>query len=198
MVNKVLILPAKIKVRPKGLHNFAFFFQSLTHRPSSLIPVQPLISLSASTYVPLRHLYNCRVTFTNVMSALQIHLFLTNKAKTNPILAYKTPIRTQFKTNLSCRSLWRSRNKPNFTILFVPKLHSFFCCLNHHSPAVCDSIAPTDNFSPQWPTLSADSSKTPPTNHSCTSLSTNTPKKTGCSKIQQSPRPHPKTKAPIK
>jgi len=34
--------------------------------------------------------------------------------KTNPILANKTPIRTQFKPNLSCRSLWRSRNKANF------------------------------------------------------------------------------------
>jgi len=38
-----------------------------------------------------------------------------NKAKTNPIFANKTPIRTQFKPNLSCRSLWRSRKKTNFT-----------------------------------------------------------------------------------
>jgi len=37
-----------------------------------------------------------------------------NEPKTNPILADKTPIRTQFKPNLSCRSLRRSRNKPNF------------------------------------------------------------------------------------
>jgi hypothetical protein len=37
-----------------------------------------------------------------------------NEPKTNPILANKTPIRTQFEPNLSCRSLWRSRNKPNF------------------------------------------------------------------------------------
>jgi len=109
-----------------------------------------------------KELYNCRDIFTNVMSALQIHLFLQNKAKlrkvklnvnkvlttdyeqldtwsirtkqsqtnpnkakTNPILVEKTPLRTQFKANtkpkrtqfkpnLSWRSLWRSRNKPNF------------------------------------------------------------------------------------
>jgi hypothetical protein len=42
------------------------------------------------------------------------------KAKTNPIKANKMPKQTQFKanqtqneTNLSCRSLWRSRNEPN-------------------------------------------------------------------------------------
>jgi hypothetical protein len=39
-----------------------------------------------------------------------------NEPKTNPILANKKPIRTQtnpIEPNLSCRSLWRSRNKPN-------------------------------------------------------------------------------------
>ena len=69
-----------ITVYPKGLHNFAFFFQSLTPRPSSLIPVQPLISLSSSTYVPLRHLYICRESSTDIESSLQISPFLTNKA----------------------------------------------------------------------------------------------------------------------
>ncbi len=37
-----------------------------------------------------------------------------NEPKTNPILANKKPEQTQFKPNLSCRSRWRSRNKPNF------------------------------------------------------------------------------------
>ncbi len=37
-----------------------------------------------------------------------------NEPKTNPIKANKMPKQTQFKPNLSCRSLWRSRNKPNF------------------------------------------------------------------------------------
>jgi hypothetical protein len=84
--------------------------------------------------------YNCRDTFTDVMSALQIHLFLTNKANfrkvkfdvnrvltkdydridtwsirknkpnSNPIQTQYKPKQTQFKPNLSRRSLWRSRN----------------------------------------------------------------------------------------
>jgi hypothetical protein len=81
-------------------------------------------------------LYNCRETFTDVMSALQIHLFMQNKAnfrksqmyvsevltinygnwtlgqvgKTNPIQtqykANSNPIQTQYKANLN-------PNKPN-------------------------------------------------------------------------------------
>ena len=39
------------------------------------------MSLPASTYVLTRHLYNRRDTFTVVMSALQIKLFMQNKAK---------------------------------------------------------------------------------------------------------------------
>ena len=103
-----------------------------------------------SSLLTIFPLYICRDTFTNVVSALQIELFMQNKPnfrksqvnvtdllkrnykqmdtwsirkkqsqtkpnkpKTNPILANKTPERTQFKPNLSCRSLWRSRNKHN-------------------------------------------------------------------------------------
>jgi hypothetical protein len=99
-------------------------------------------------------LYNCRETFTDVMSPLQIRLFMQNKAnfrksqmnvnnvltkdydkmdtwssgKTKPIKANSKPIKanpkpikankmpkqTQFKPNLSRRSLWRRRNKAKF------------------------------------------------------------------------------------
>ena len=41
---------------------------------------QPLTSLHANTYVSMRHLYICRETFTDVMSALQIGPFCSNKA----------------------------------------------------------------------------------------------------------------------
>jgi len=88
-------------------------------------------------------LYNCRDTPTNVMDSLQISLFMQNEPnfrksqmnvsiftqkdyekrtlgehgknepKTNPIKANKMPKQTQNKPNLSCRSLWRSRIKPN-------------------------------------------------------------------------------------
>jgi hypothetical protein len=124
--------------------------------------------------------YTCRETITDVMSALQIHLFMQNKpnfrksqmninevlttdydkmdtwsieknkansnpiqtqfkantkpikaktkpnkpnsnpiqtqykANSNPIKAKTNPKQTQYKPNLSRRSLWRSLNKPNF------------------------------------------------------------------------------------
>jgi hypothetical protein len=123
--------------------------------PDNSLPsmkIQSKINNHLSLIIWLGALYYCRETFTDVMSALQIHLFMQNEPnfqksqvditslitddyeqmdtwsirknepktnpnepKTNPILANKTPIRTQFKPNLSCRSLWRSRNKPNFS-----------------------------------------------------------------------------------
>ncbi|KPK02326.1 MAG: hypothetical protein AMJ56_21105 [Anaerolineae bacterium SG8_19] len=104
------------------------------------------------------------------MSALQIHLFLTNKAKfkkvklnvsgvlirnyeqmdtwsigtkqsqtnpnkakTNPILANKTPIRTQFKPNLSCRSLLAKQEQTQFQTKNV-------AVLNDKQPAGCREI----------------------------------------------------------
>ena len=123
--------------------------------------IQSKINIHSSLIIWLGVLYICRDTFTHVMSALQINLFLQNEPnftksqvnvsglltreyvqmdtwsirknepktnpnepKTNPILVEKTPLRTQFKANtkpkriqfkpnLSWRSLWRSRNKPN-------------------------------------------------------------------------------------
>ncbi len=105
----------KIKVRPKGLHNFAFYilifafsFQSLTPNPSSLIPAQPLISLHASTYVPVRHLYNCRDTFTYVMSALQIRLFMQNKAKFKKVKSNVTDLLIR---NYEQMDTWSIRKK---------------------------------------------------------------------------------------
>jgi hypothetical protein len=58
-----------------GPHSFAFYILIFDF-PSRI----PLMSLSASTYVHIRHLYNCKEAFTDVMSALQINLFMQNKA----------------------------------------------------------------------------------------------------------------------
>jgi hypothetical protein len=66
----------QLKVCPKGLHSFAFYILIFDF-PSRM----PLMSLPANTYVHKRHLYNCRETFTDVMSALQNNLFMQNKAK---------------------------------------------------------------------------------------------------------------------
>jgi hypothetical protein len=147
----------QIRLRLKGLHNFAFYilifafsFQSLTPRPSSFTPNPSPFAPNVIVRNYLR-LYICKDTFTNVVSALQNHFFMQNKPnflddqmnvssfiatnyeqrtmnyeiknkpKTNPIQSqYKPntkPIRTQFKPNLSYRSLWRSRNKPKFTLI---------------------------------------------------------------------------------
>jgi hypothetical protein len=87
----------QIKVRPKGLHSFAFFFQSLIPRPQSLTPnPQSLIpnpsplppdpwprTPNVIVYKYLRAeklLYICRELSTSVESSLQINLFMQNKA----------------------------------------------------------------------------------------------------------------------
>jgi hypothetical protein len=76
MAKKHLFRCLQIKVCPKGLHSFAFYILIFDF-PSHL----PLMSLPANTYVHKMYLYNCRETFTDVMSALQIRLFMQNKAK---------------------------------------------------------------------------------------------------------------------
>ncbi len=84
---KTVLSRLQIKIRPKGLHNFAFSilifdfsFQSLIPRPSSLTP-HPLLLIPNVIVNKYLRLYICRDTFTNVKSALQIHLFMQNKPK---------------------------------------------------------------------------------------------------------------------
>jgi hypothetical protein len=79
-------------------------------------------------------LYNCRETFTDVMSALQIRLFMQNKANFRKVklnvnkvltrdyvqmdtwsIGKNKPNSNPIKANLSRRSLWRSRIKPNLS-----------------------------------------------------------------------------------
>ncbi len=161
----------QLKVRPKGLHSFAFYILifafSLT-RYASRFTIYELCSLleqslsllssivcrlSSVVFVAINQrnprlikdlrvykcLYNCRETFTDVMSALQIKLFMQNKPNfrksqmnvTSLITAdyekkdtwwsgknkpNSNPIQTQFKPNLSRRSLWRRRKRTQFPI----------------------------------------------------------------------------------
>ena len=76
MDKKHIFRRLQIKVRPKGLHSFAFYILIFDFPPHL-----PLMSLPASTYVLTRSLYICRETFTDVMSALQIKLFMQNEPK---------------------------------------------------------------------------------------------------------------------
>jgi len=122
MTKKHLFRQLQIKVRPKGLHSFTFYILIFDF-PSHL----PIMSLSASIYMRKWSLYICRDTFTDVMSALQIKLFMQNKAnfrkvklnvnevltkdyvqmdtwsigKTKPIQSQLKPIQSQFKPNQS-------------------------------------------------------------------------------------------------
>ena len=105
----------QIKVRPKGLRSFAFYFLIF------VFSFLPLMSLRANTYVPIRHhLYNCRESSTNqtfIMqnkanfrkSQMNVSSVLTkdyenrtlgergkNKANSKPIKPNTNPIQTQF------------------------------------------------------------------------------------------------------
>ena len=69
----------QIKICPKGLHNFALYILIFDFLfPFSLFPCPFSLTPNVILHKYLR-LYNCRDTFTNVMSALQIHLFLQNE-----------------------------------------------------------------------------------------------------------------------
>jgi len=84
------------------------------------------VPLCLCSFVPL-FLRACPLSFTLVVSALQIRPFMQNepnfrKSQMN-VRAYKTKIygnwtlgeRGKNEPNLSCRSLWRSRNEPNLS-----------------------------------------------------------------------------------
>jgi hypothetical protein len=120
MAKKHLFSLLKIKVRPKGLHNFAFCilifafsYQSMAPNPSPLAP-------NAIVHKDLRAdkaLYISRDTFTNVMSALQIHLFMQNKAKFKKVKSNVNNVLTKDYDQMDTWSIRknepkRSQNKP--------------------------------------------------------------------------------------
>jgi hypothetical protein len=80
MTNKTNFSPAKIKVCPKGLNKLNTEYYILTTNRS--LPTYQVGQCNLWLIKDLRackSLYNCRVIFTDVMSALQIHLFMQNK-----------------------------------------------------------------------------------------------------------------------
>ena len=105
-------------------------------------------------------LYNCRETFTDVMSALQIRLFMQNKAKfrkvkmnVNKVLTKdyekrtlgqrgknkpnSNPIQSQFKPNQSQNKAKTNPNKPNSCPLSVWRIRANICC----SPPFCCGVS---------------------------------------------------------
>ncbi|MHC4693872.1 MAG: hypothetical protein ACYS67_14105, partial [Planctomycetota bacterium] len=84
LLKRTVLSWLQIKVCPKGLHNFAFYILIFSFSFQSLAPnLSPL----AHNVIMRRYLracnvlYYCRDTFTDVVSALQIELFMQNKAK---------------------------------------------------------------------------------------------------------------------
>jgi hypothetical protein len=99
MTKKVLISPAKIKVCPKGLH------KSLTPRLSPLAP---------NAIVPkYLRLYICRETFTYVVSALQIHLFMQNKPKFKKVKSNVNKVLTRNYEQLDTWSIRKKQSQTN-------------------------------------------------------------------------------------
>ncbi len=89
-----------------GLHSFAFYILIFDF-PSRI----PLMSLIVSTYVHIRHLYNCKEAFTDVMSALQINLFMQNKANFRKSQMNVSKVLTSDYVKMDTWS--SSKNKPN-------------------------------------------------------------------------------------
>jgi hypothetical protein len=108
--------------------------------------IQSKINNHLSLIIWLGVLYICRETFTDVMSALQIHLFMQNKAKfqkvklnVNKVLTKEyvqmdtwsirkkqsqtNPIQTQFKPNTKpIQTQYESNTKPNkANLILSPK-----------------------------------------------------------------------------
>ena len=105
MVIKLLFSRLKIKVRPKGLRSFAFFFQSLIPRPQSLIPNPSPLTPDPSPLTP-------RLS-TTVVSALQIKLFMQNKANFQKVKLNVSKVLTKDYDQLDTWSIRKNEPKTN-------------------------------------------------------------------------------------
>jgi len=101
----------QIRVRPKGIHNFAFLVVVLHFSLSTLNCFRPL----APNFIVYKYLrlYICRDTFTNVVSALQIHLFLQNKAKFRKVKLNVNKVLTMDYEQLDTWSIGTKQSQTN-------------------------------------------------------------------------------------
>ena len=75
-LTRTLLFYIQIGIRPKGLHNFAFYILDFDF-PSHL----PVMSLVADTYVPYKALYRCRGLSITTEESLQITLFFAKQTQ---------------------------------------------------------------------------------------------------------------------
>ena len=117
----------QIKARPKGLHNFAFYILifdflspfalipfpfSLTPRPSSLTPNPSPLAPNVIVRKFLR-LYICRDKITDVMSALQIHLFMQNEPNFRKVKSNVNKVLTKDYVQMDTWSIRKNEPKTN-------------------------------------------------------------------------------------
>ena len=96
----------QIRVRPKGLHNFAFYILNFDF-PSHL----PLMSLLAHTYVPYNSLYKRRGVSITIEDSLQIAPFFAKQTQFPKSQMNVNPYNRTHYENRSNSTL--GENKPN-------------------------------------------------------------------------------------
>ena len=103
----------QLKIRPKGLH------KSLTPDPWPLPPLPRPLTPNPSPLTPniivhndlraYKTLYNCKETFTDVMSALQNNLFMQNKANFRKVKLNVSPVNTKDYDQLDTWSIRKTK-----------------------------------------------------------------------------------------
>ncbi len=108
----------QLKVRPKGLHNFAFYILIFDFSQCSYALVPCIL---CPMYLCLMHLclipsflYNCREDSTTIESSLQINLFMQNKANFRKVKLDVSPVNTKDYDQMNTWSIRKTKPiKPN-------------------------------------------------------------------------------------
>ena len=106
----------KIKVRPKGLHSFAFYILIFAFSFQSLIPTPSPLTPNVIVHKYLRAdklLYNCRELSTSVEGSLQINLFMQNEPNFGKAQMNVSPVITREYKNNSNWTLGENEPKTN-------------------------------------------------------------------------------------
>ena len=75
-LTSTVLICTQIGIRPKGLHNFAFYIIN-----SDLTSHLPPMSLLADTYVPHKAIYKCRGVSITIEDSLQIAPFYAKQTQ---------------------------------------------------------------------------------------------------------------------
>jgi len=111
LLTRTILSRLQIKTCPMGLHNFAFLVVVLHFSLSTFNCFGPLApNVIVRKYLPL---YICRDKITDVMSALQIHLFMQNKANFRKSQVNVTAFITMNYVQMDTWSIEKNKPKTN-------------------------------------------------------------------------------------